>query len=132
MVTRAARYTERRVISLARAIEGFAAYVADERRFSPRTVEAYGRDLGRFAGFWESEFANVPAAKTPLSKVDTLAVRSYLAHLHRRSPGEPLARPPPLDAPLVLPLGLPRGAPREESGARTALAPGSARRCRGR
>ena len=71
------------VISLARAIEGFTAYVADERRFSPRTVEAYRRDLERFSAFWESEFANSSAAKTPLSKVDTLAVRSYLAHLHR-------------------------------------------------
>jgi integrase/recombinase XerC len=71
------------VFSLAHAVEGFSAYVADERRFSPRTVEAYRRDLGRFAAFWENEFANAPAAKTPLSKVDTLAVRSYLAHLHR-------------------------------------------------
>ena len=71
------------MFSLARAIEGFADYVADERRFSPRTVEAYRRDLERFAAFWESEFANVPAGKTPLSKLDTLTVRSYLAHLHR-------------------------------------------------
>jgi integrase/recombinase XerC len=71
------------VISLARAIQGFSAYVADERRYSPRTVEAYRRDLERFGAFWENEFANVPAAKTALSKVDTLAVRSYLAHLHR-------------------------------------------------
>jgi len=71
------------VISLSRAIDGFASYVADERRFSPRTVEAYGKDLARFAGFWEREFANQPAARTPLPKVDTLAVRSYLAHLHR-------------------------------------------------
>ena len=71
------------MFSLLRAIEGFTAYVADERRFSPRTVEAYRRDLERFAAFWESEFANAPAAKTALSKVDTLAVRSYLAHLHR-------------------------------------------------
>jgi len=71
------------VISLARAIDGFQSYVADERRFSPRTVEAYRRDLERFAGFWEEEFANQPAGKTPLYKVDTLAVRSYLAYLHR-------------------------------------------------
>ena len=69
--------------SLARAIDGFTAHVADERRFSPRTVEAYRRDLERFTAFWENEFANSPAAKTPLSKIDTLAVRSYLAHLHR-------------------------------------------------
>jgi len=71
------------VISLSRAIDGFASYVADERRFSPRTVEAYGRDLARFVDFWEREFANQPAVRTPLPRVDTLAVRSYLAHLHR-------------------------------------------------
>lgn len=71
------------MISLSRAIDGFASYVADERRFSPRTVLAYRTDLKRFASFWEEEFANVPAGRTPLSKVDTLAVRSYLASLHR-------------------------------------------------
>ncbi len=71
------------MISLSRAIDGFASYVADERRFSPRTVEAYGKDLARFVDFWEREFANEPAARTPLSRIDTLAVRSYLAHLHR-------------------------------------------------
>jgi integrase/recombinase XerC len=71
------------VISLSRAIDGFASYVADERRFSPRTVLAYRTDLRRFADFWEREFANAPAGRTPLSRVDTLAVRSYLASLHR-------------------------------------------------
>ncbi len=71
------------MISLSRAIDGFASYVADERRFSPRTVEAYGKDLRRFTDFWERQFANEPAGRTPLAKVDTLAVRSYLAHLHR-------------------------------------------------
>jgi len=71
------------VISLSRAIDEFETYVADERRFSPRTVLAYRSDLDRFAGFWEQEFANAPAGKTPLPKVDTLAVRSYLASLHR-------------------------------------------------
>jgi len=71
------------VISLSRAIDDFEAYVADERRFSPRTVLAYRTDLHRFADFWEREFANSPAGKTPLTKIDTLAVRSYLASLHR-------------------------------------------------
>jgi integrase/recombinase XerC len=71
------------VISLSRAIEGFERYVADERRFSPRTVLAYRSDLDRFADFWENEFAHESAAKTALSKLDTLAVRSYLAALHR-------------------------------------------------
>jgi integrase/recombinase XerC len=71
------------LISLSRAIDGFERYVADERRFSPRTVLAYRSDLDRFADFWEAEFAHESAAKTPLSKLDTLAVRSYLAALHR-------------------------------------------------
>ena len=71
------------MISLSRAIDGFETYVADERRFSPRTVLAYRSDLDRFADFWERHFANQRADRTPLSKVDTLAVRSYLAHLHR-------------------------------------------------
>ncbi|HEX4439287.1 MAG TPA: tyrosine recombinase XerC [Thermoanaerobaculia bacterium] len=71
------------MISLSRAIDDFETYVRDERRFSPRTVLAYRTDLDRFAGFWEREFANTAAGKTPLAKIDTLAVRSYLASLHR-------------------------------------------------
>ncbi len=71
------------MISLSVAIHDFETYVADERRFSPRTVLAYRADLDRFAGFWENEFAHQGAAKTSLARVDTLAVRSYLAYLHR-------------------------------------------------
>ena len=71
------------MISLSRAIDGFERYVADERRFSPRTVRAYRSDLDRFADFWEREFAHESVGKTPLGKIDTLAVRSYLASLHR-------------------------------------------------
>jgi len=71
------------VISLSRAIDGFERYVADERRFSPRTVLAYRTDLDRFTDFWEREFAHESAGKTALSRLDTLAIRSYLAHLHR-------------------------------------------------
>jgi integrase/recombinase XerC len=71
------------VITLSRAIDGFMSYLADERRFSPRTVTAYRTDLDRFAAFWENEFANRPAEKTPVVQLDTLAVRSYLASLHR-------------------------------------------------
>ena len=59
------------------------AYLADERRFSPRTILAYGTDLERFSSFWEGEFGETPASKTPLSKIDTLAVRSHVASLHR-------------------------------------------------
>ena len=71
------------MITLARAIDGFERHLAEERRYSKATVRAYRSDLDRFAGFWESEFAQEDPAKTPLSKVDTLAVRSHLASLHR-------------------------------------------------
>lgn len=71
------------MITLSRAIDGFTSYLADERRFSPRTVTAYRTDLDRFADFWENEFVNQPAEKTPVAQLDTLAVRSYLASLHR-------------------------------------------------
>jgi integrase/recombinase XerC len=71
------------MITLARAIDEFEEYVADARRYSPRTVRAYRSDLDRFAGFWERDFGEGAASTTPLSRVDTLAVRSYLASLHR-------------------------------------------------
>jgi integrase/recombinase XerC len=71
------------VLTLSRAIDGFEAYLADERRYSPATVRAYRSDLDRFASFWEKEFALELAGKTPLKAVDTLAVRSHLASLHR-------------------------------------------------
>jgi len=71
------------VITLRRAIEAFESYLADERRFSPRTVRAYGSDLERFTDFWQREFGEEAAGRAPLPKVDTLAVRSYLAALHR-------------------------------------------------
>ena len=71
------------MLTLSRAIDGFEAYLADERRFSPATVRAYRSDLDRFASFWEAEFAHEEAGKTPLKRIDTLAVRSHLASLHR-------------------------------------------------
>ena len=71
------------MITLARAIDEFEGYIADARRLSERTVLAYRSDLDRFATFWERDFGEGSASTTPLSRVDTLAVRSYLASLHR-------------------------------------------------
>jgi integrase/recombinase XerC len=78
-----ARFTLLPVVTLSRAIEGFESYLADERRFSPRTVLAYRTDLKRFTDFWQREFGEAAASRARLSRVDTLAVRSYLAALHR-------------------------------------------------
>ena len=69
--------------TLSAAITEFLRALALERNFSPQTVRAYTADLARFRDFWENEFANVPAAKTPIQRVDTLAVRAHVAALHR-------------------------------------------------
>ena len=71
------------MVTVAGAIEQFVAYLADERRFSSRTVLAYRTDLARFTDFWHREFGERPGARARLSAVDPLAVRSYLAALHR-------------------------------------------------
>ncbi|MEP6471886.1 MAG: tyrosine recombinase XerC [Acidobacteriota bacterium] len=71
------------MITLGHAIDEFEGYIADAQRLSERTVRAYRSDLDRFATFWERDFGEGSAAATPLSRVDTLAVRSYLASLHR-------------------------------------------------
>ena len=71
------------MISLARAIDGFEAYLAQERRYSKATVRAYRGDLDRFADFWEREFTHESSSSTAVSRIDTLAVRSHLASLHR-------------------------------------------------
>jgi len=77
------RYTVREVLTLAHALDEFESYIADARRYSEQTVRAYRSDLDRFARFWETDFGEGSADKTPLSRVDTLGVRSYLASLHR-------------------------------------------------
>ena len=64
-------YTFVQMISLSKAIDGFESYLADERRFSPRTVTAYRGDLDRFAAFWEEEFAHQPGGE-----VDVLQIQS--------------------------------------------------------
>ena len=69
--------------TLATALSQFLAHLTLERNFSPETARAYRADLGRFVEFWETEFANEPASRTPLSRIDTLAIRAHVASLHR-------------------------------------------------
>lgn len=71
------------MITLAVAVDEFLAHLSGDRDFSEATVRAYGSDLVRFQRFWETEFEEGDAGRTALSRVDTLAVRSYLAALHR-------------------------------------------------
>jgi integrase/recombinase XerD len=53
----------------------FADYVALEQGLSPRTIEAYGRDLARFA-----EYAESRAIAAPLD-ITARALREYVYHL---------------------------------------------------
>lgn len=70
------------MLTLASAIAAFEKHIGQERRLARHTVTAYRSDLASFARFWEREFAQESAGRSPLSRVDTLAVRSYLASLH--------------------------------------------------
>ncbi|NNL65883.1 MAG: site-specific integrase, partial [Myxococcales bacterium] len=45
----------RRESALDRSVDAFLAHAAVERNLSPRTVEAYARDLARFTGWLEGE-----------------------------------------------------------------------------
>ena len=69
--------------TLSSAISEYLSAIAVEKNFSPQTIRAYRADLARFRRFWEEEFAHEPADSTPLSRIDTLAVRAHVASLHR-------------------------------------------------
>jgi integrase/recombinase XerC len=62
-------------------LDDFLRYVGKERRLSPRTVEAYGRDLEQFADFLDGW---VGSGDWSWEDVDRLAVRSYLGELDGR------------------------------------------------
>ncbi len=58
----------------------FLDHLRTARRYSPRTVEAYRRDLGDFEAFLERRRGRIPAAE----EVDEEMVRDYLRDLTRR------------------------------------------------
>ena len=70
--------------TLAAAGASFLQHLSLDRNFSKETLRAYEADLSRFVSFWESEFANESAARTPLARIDSLALRSHVASLHRQ------------------------------------------------
>ncbi|MEN8176229.1 MAG: site-specific integrase, partial [Pseudomonadota bacterium] len=59
----------------------FFQYVTHERRLSPRTLEAYRRDLNRFAAWCREQKINQPVA------VNSDQIRHYVAQRHRRGIG---------------------------------------------
>jgi integrase/recombinase XerC len=66
---------------LAAELAAFDRHLADERGVSRHTRAAYGKDLGRFAGFLSAVFFGKSLDSVSASDVDALAVRSYLSHL---------------------------------------------------
>jgi integrase/recombinase XerC len=64
------------------SIERFLRHLRYERNASPETLRAYGSDLARFATFLRSTRPD-PAPLPPPAEVDSSALRSYLASLHR-------------------------------------------------
>ena len=62
-------------------LDDFLEHLAGERNCSPRTVEAYGRDLRQYARFLARHW-NVPAPDP--ARADALALRGFLGDLARR------------------------------------------------
>ncbi|WP_136523738.1 tyrosine recombinase XerC [Geomonas ferrireducens] len=60
-----------------RAIEQFCSYLENERNVSQHTLAAYRSDLHQFALFLD------PHGTFSLAEVNHLAIRRYLAHLHK-------------------------------------------------
>ncbi len=75
-------------LSAGEALARFTAYMQGERRLSPRTVEAYQRDLAAFFGFLEGHLGGAVSLKD-LSELQARDVRAYLAH--RRNGQEALS-----------------------------------------
>jgi integrase/recombinase XerC len=69
---------------LSEAIREYLRYLTLERNYSRETHRAYETDLLSFADFWEHDFGGGRPAKTPLSSIQTPAVRAHLADIYRR------------------------------------------------
>lgn len=65
-------------------IGDFLDYLTFERNVSPNTVTAYRDDLESFIGFLCNDYLTMGRDQLDLKRVDTLTIRSYLAHLSRR------------------------------------------------
>jgi integrase/recombinase XerC len=64
---------------LAAAIEAWTAHLASERRVSPHTVAAYGRDLAEFLDFLRDHLGG-PADLAALGSLAPRDLRAFLAH----------------------------------------------------
>jgi integrase/recombinase XerC len=74
-------------------IEQFIESLESERGYSLNTCRAYKNDLEAFADFVASEGKSEQNGRSyRLDEMDSLAIRRYLAHLHRRQKKSSIAR----------------------------------------
>ena len=69
-------------------LAAWVAYIRDERRFAPNSVEAYERDVGAFLDFLQSHLGGAPSG-SDLAALSPRDLRAYLAH--RREGADALA-----------------------------------------
>lgn len=69
---------------VAAEIGRWRAYLGAERRMSPKTLEAYERDVGQFLGFMADHLGGPPSLKS-LAKITPADVRAFMAS--RRAEG---------------------------------------------
>ena len=62
------------------ALQTWLTYLAQERRSSPRTVRAYGDNVGRYLGFLQQHRGG-PLTAEDLGTVQAAELRAFLAHL---------------------------------------------------
>ena len=72
----------------AEAVQAWLSYMAEERRSSPRTLEAYGDAVRRYIIFLDG-YRGEPLAASDLGGVRAAEFRAYLAS--RRKGAHPLA-----------------------------------------
>ncbi|HEX6851867.1 MAG TPA: tyrosine recombinase XerC [Candidatus Polarisedimenticolaceae bacterium] len=63
------------------AVDRFLAYLRDQRQVSPETLRAYESDLAQFGTFLAEE--HLGGAPPGPEGLDAIAVRGFVAHLHR-------------------------------------------------
>jgi integrase/recombinase XerC len=70
-----------------KAVDRFLAYLSDQRHSSKETTRAYENDLSQFGVYLSEEHVDGPPPGP--EKIDTLAVRGFVAHLSRQGLGKP-------------------------------------------
>jgi integrase/recombinase XerC len=80
---------------LTEQIDLFLQALASEKGYSTHTIRAYGHDLAEFAGYaagGAGTSEKIATRALAVADIDSLTVRGYLGHLHRRNEKITIAR----------------------------------------